>query len=194
MNNPFTVTEAQIAGTILWNPTNEDMELQYAGFTLYLKAGDRQPVTPPCARHLLNSHGQRGLTSLTYGCDEKQVGEDAVRRNIEFKRKMMTDYNQNNMARSKGGLSYLNPGPDIKKYALELGLHLDEPYTMKDPEREAISKSTVENEALRLKLAAQETEMAELRTMMKQIMENQNASDGAAKPDRPKERAGWKKE
>jgi hypothetical protein len=170
VNKPFGF-EAASAGVTLWNPTKEDFTMEYQGLTLHLLAGEKHPTTVKCANHLLNSFGQRGLTSLTYGCDEKQVEADAIQRNHDFKMNMIRRYNETNGANKVKGLPYQLPTKTIKGYALELGIELLEPYTMKDAEREAISKSTRENEELKAKLAAQDVAMTEMKTMLKQLME-----------------------
>jgi len=113
---------------------------------------------------LLNAFGQRGLTSLTYGCDEEKVKEDAIQRNHDFKVKMVVDFNQRNESRQMMKLGYLPPTEKIKEYAIELGLKLLEPYAIREEERAGIAEGKKENEALR-------TELAELRETMKQFIE-----------------------
>lgn len=191
-NQPFGL-ESTTIGLTLWNPTSEDFEgMQYAGISIGLKAGEKQIFAIKCAAHLLNAFGQRGLTSLTYGSDEEKVGKAAIQRNLDFKTKQVVDYNQRNENRKAMQLGYLPPTEILKKYALELGLKLLEPYTVRDEERAGITKATVENEELKKKLAAQETEMAEMKEMMKQLLLNQEA---AKKPGPLVKRDGkWVKE
>jgi len=145
--------------------------MQYAGRSFTLFRGEKEEVNEACANHLLNAFGQRGLTFLKYGDDEAEVGEKAKERNIEFKKRQVTLYNQTNEQRKLTRLGFLSPTQKLKDYALELGIELLEPYTLKDEEKAAISKSTVENEDLRKKLVAQEVEMAEMKAMMKQLLE-----------------------
>ena len=191
-NQPFGL-ESTTIGLTLWNPTNEDLErMQYAGISIGLKAGEKQIFAIKCAAHLLNAFGQRGLTSLTYGSDEEKVGKAAIQRNLDFKTKQVVDYNQRNENRKAMQLGYLPPTETLKKYALELGLKLLEPYTVRDEERAGITKATAENEELKKKLAVQETEMAEMKEMMKQLLLNQEA---AKKPGPLVKRDGkWVKE
>jgi len=191
-NQPFGL-ESTTIGLTLWNPTNEDLEgMQYAGISIGLKAGEKQIFAIKCAMHLLNAFGRRGLTSLTYGSDEEKVGKAAIQRNLDFKTKQVVDYNQRNENRKAMQLGYLPPTETLKKYALELGLKLLEPYTVRDEERAGITKATAENEELKKKLAVQETEMAEMKEMMKQLLLNQEA---AKKPGPLVKRDGkWVKE
>lgn len=194
MEKPFGF-EAASAGVTLWNPTKEDFDMQYQGLTLHLKAGERHPTTVKCANHLLNSFGQRGLTSLVYGCDEKKVEADAIQRNHDFKMNMIRRYNETNGTNKSKGLPYQVPTATIKAYALELGIELLEPYTMKDAEREAISKSTRENEELKAKLAAQETAMAEMKSTLNQLLEAQTKPEPETKSElRVKKDGAWRKE
>lgn len=175
-NQPFGL-ESTTIGLTLWNPTNEDLEgMQYAGISIGLKAGEKQIFAIKCAAHLLNAFGQRGLTSLVYGSDEGKVGKAAIQRNLDFKTKQVVDYNQRNENRKAMQLGYLPPTETLKKYALELGLKLLEPYTVRDEERAGITKATAENEELKKKLAAQEGELSEMKEMMKQLLANQEAA------------------
>lgn len=152
MNSPFNI-ETTTIGLMLWNPTNEDFDMQYAGISISLKAGQKQSFAMKCATHLLNGFGQRGLTSLTYGCDEEKVGREAIQRNLDFKKKQVIEYNQRNENRKHMGLGYLPPTNHVKKYAIELGISLLEPYSMKDAERSEISKLATENSELKAQMA-----------------------------------------
>ena len=172
-DTPFSI-EMTTVGLKLWNPTNENLEMQYAGISIAMPPGTQQVFAIKCATHLLNAFGQRGLTSLTHGCDEDRVGKAAIQRNKEFKEKQVVEYNQRNENRKAMQLGYLPPTESLKKYAIELGLKLLEPYTVRDEERAGIAKASVENEDLKKKLEAQEKEMSEMRGMMKQLLENQS--------------------
>lgn len=193
-DQPFNI-EMTTIGMVLWNPTDEDFDdMQYAGISISLKAGEKQAFAMKCATHLLNAFGQRGLTSLIYGADEEKISREAIQRNRDFKVKQVVDYNQRNENRKSMNLGFLPPTELLKKYAIELGLKLLEPYTVRDEERTGISEAKQENELLKAKLENQEKEMAELKDMMKQFIESQKIpSDIDDKPERPKERPNWKK-
>ena len=165
-NQPFGI-EMQTVGMMLWNPTNETFDMQYAGISIAMEPGEKQIFAIKCATHLLNGYGQRGLTSLVYGADEEKVGADAKSRNLAFKKKQVVEYNQRNEHRKASGMGYLPPTEEVKKYALELGLKLLEPYTVRDEEREKISETANENAALK-------AEVAELKAMMQQFMASQS--------------------
>ena len=145
--------------------------MQYAGRSFTLASGEKLDVNEPCANHVLNAFGQRGLTFLKYGDDEDEVGSKAKQRNIDFKKRQVTVYNQTKEQRKLTRLGYLEATPKLKEYALELGIALIEPYTLKDEERAAIAKGTLENEALRQQLAEQAKQLEAMRTMMTQFME-----------------------
>jgi len=144
---------------VLYNPTNEEFDMQFAGVSMSMKPDTRLEVEDACGRHVLNSMGQRGLTSLSYGCDEEKIKQDALKRNLDFKKKQIIEYNQKNENRKAMGLNYLPPTINVNEYAIELGLKLLEPFSMKDPEREEINKAKAENDVLR-------EEMDELKRMM----------------------------
>ncbi len=144
--------------------------MQYAGISIGLEPGQKQMYHVKCAMHLLNAFGQRGLTSLPYGSDEEKIGKEAVQRNFDFKKKQVVEYNQRNESRKAMNLGYLPPTDKIKQYALELGLKLLEPYTVRDEERAGISDAKKENEELKKKLESQEKTMSEMKTMMEQLL------------------------
>ena len=183
------------AGMVIWNPSNEDIDMQYAGVSFTLKSGEKRDFDVNVANYIINSFGVRGLTPLKYGDEpnEKKLGDDGIARNMEFKKRQITLYNQQNENRKHMNLGYQPPSEILKRYAIELGLKLLEPFTVRDEERAAISKSSIENEELKQKLAVQEKEMAELKDMMKQFMSREIPPDTDDKPDRPKERPNWKK-
>jgi len=169
-DTPFGL-EMTTIGLTLWNPTNEDLDgMQYAGISIGLKSGEKQIFAIKCATHLLNAFGQRGLTSLTYGSDEEAIGKAAIQRNLDFKTKQIVEYNQRNENRKAMNLGYLPPTETLKKYAIELGLKLLEPYQVRDEERAGISESKKENEALR-------AELMELKETMKQFMKGQKSEE-----------------
>lgn len=147
--------------------------MQYAGRSFTLHSGEKQEVNEACGNHLLNSFGQRGLTFLKYGDDEERIGKEAVERNLSFKRRMIGEYNQRNEQRKMMGLGYLPPTKKLREYALELSIILIEPYTLKDTEREAISKSTEENKQLRTENEALRKDINELKSMFAELLEKQ---------------------
>ncbi len=162
-------------GMVIWNPTNEDIEMQYAGISFTLVSGEKREFEVNAANHIINSFGARGLTPLKYGdeANEKKIGADGIARNKEFKLRQVTVYNQQNENRKHMNLGYQPPSAIIKRYAIELGLKLLEPFSVRDEERSAISKTSAENEELKQKISVQEKEMAELKEMMKQFMASQ---------------------
>ena len=163
MTQPFSIQPAAM-GLVLWNPTEEDFHMQYSGVSLTMKAGDKEQFEMNCARHLLNGFGARGLTSLTYGCDESKVSTDARERNREFNIRQVENFNKDNESRKITGRGQVTPSSDIKKYALKYGLQLFEPYRVQDEERSDISSTKRENEALK-------TQMAEMQEMLRTLME-----------------------
>ncbi|MFA5377336.1 MAG: hypothetical protein WC455_16415 [Dehalococcoidia bacterium] len=177
------------AGLVLWNPTNEDFDMQYSGVSFTLKSGEKREIEISAGKHLLNAFGPRGLTSLKYGdeANEERIGRDAIDRNIEFKKRQVVNYNQQNESRKHMNLGYLPPSDIMRRYSKELGLKLLEPYSVRDEERAGIADTRRENEELR-------NEISELREMMKSLIKSREDDH----QDKPQESRGpgnpnWKK-
>jgi len=158
---PFGI-ETTTVGLMLYNPTNEDFNMQYAGVSLTMRAGEKTLFEIACAKHLLNSFGPRGLSSLQYGADEDKVKRDGQQRNKDFKKRMVTEYNQRNENRKMAGLGYHPPTPEITQYAIELGLQLLEPYAVRDEERNDLSSLKQENIELKGQMGAMMEKFNEL--------------------------------
>lgn len=156
--------------------------MKYGGRSASLGPNEKvSGVSEACKNHLVNEFGQRGLVALGYSDSgkEDEIGAKAREINLQFKKRQVRVYNETNEQRKLSRLGYLPPPKKVKEYAVELGIELLEPYTLKDEEKAAIAKTSVENEVLKQKLAAQQTEMDELKKMMKQLLE---AKDEQAKP------------
>ncbi len=132
---------------IIFNPTNEEFKATFGGLNIVIpKFGDsgcKVKMEDARAKHLLNSLGPRGLTFLEYGDEgvaELQKAEDGRSRNLDFKRKQVTQYNQDNEARKAQKLGYIEPPKHIKEYSEELGTGLIAPYQMQDIKNEEIAK------------------------------------------------------
>lgn len=135
---------------ILFNPTSEDLERDYAGSRTVIpafgKPGHKVKVEDAKGKHLLNALGPRGLTSLEYGDEadsgviEAQKAEDGRQRNLDFKRKQVARYNQDNEARKAQQMAYMDPPKQIKEYAKEIGVGLIEPYQVADIKNEEIAE------------------------------------------------------
>jgi hypothetical protein len=169
--------ETSTIGMVLWNPTNEDFDMQYAGVSLTLKSGEERAMEINCAKHLLNGFGQRGLTSLVYGCDEKtkkSIGDAAIKRNYDFKVKQVVDYNQNNERRQMQKMSYVEPTTHVVQYARELKIKLLEPYAQRDAERGDISNLQQENSQLKGQISDL---MGRFDLLMAQLSKKQDAPE-----------------
>jgi hypothetical protein len=173
MSEKFTI-ETSTIGLVLLNPTNEDLDMQYAGISLTLKAGEKRAYEIACARHLLNGFGQRGLTSLSYGANEEEIAKEGRERNIEFKKRMVTEYNQRNENRKHMGLNYHPPTEHVKKYAIELGLELLEPYRVRDEERGEVADLRKENRDLKNQVNDMMAQFKEAMEQMKQVSKQEN--------------------
>ena len=189
-DNVFGI-ETSTIGMVVWNPTSEDLDMQYAGVSLTMKAGTEQAFEISCARHLLNGFGPRGLTSLKYGCsdsEKKKIGEAAIQRNRDFREKQVVEYNQRNEARKQMGLGYNPPTEIVKRYARELKLELLQPYSVRDAERSDIEQLRTEN-------AQQKTQIADLIGKFEQLMARlpQEPEPDPETSERPKVRPNFKR-
>jgi len=140
--------------TVLFNPTNEELRTQHQGVDVILKPypedGHVLKVDDSRARHVLNVLAPRGLTSLEYG-DERDSGKikkekaaAGVKRNFDFKRKQVIDFNQLNISNQDKKIEYLRPAKHLKAYADEVGIKLIQPYTSPDEGQEKIGTLTNE--------------------------------------------------
>ena len=139
---------------LLWNPTNEDLKSPLFGESpIFSSPGKRRRSRTTAGKHLLHNLGVRGLTVLEFdGCDEvmRRKWKDALDRNKDFQdAKQVIEYNQRNETRKQTNMAYLAPTKEVKEYAIELGLGLLEPFTVKDVEREATARLADENKELR---------------------------------------------
>lgn len=139
-------------GMVVLNPTNEDFDMQYSGVSFTIKSGQKQTLSANAANHLLNSFGPRGLCYLQYGADEEKVVAEGKKRNENFKRRHVTEFNIRNENRKNMNLGYLPPTEKTRQYAMELGIELIEPYAAKDHDRQKIQSQEKEIKELREKI------------------------------------------
>lgn len=158
--------------TTLWNPTNEQMDMQYSGHSFSLMPGEKwEGMEINCAKHVLNAYGQRGLTSLNYGDDEEKIKADAIQRNLDFKKKQVLEHNTRNEQKRQMGLAWIPPTAKIRSYADELGVELMEPAPLKE------KTVNVDPEIARLR-----DENREMKDRMDKLM---GMIESLAKPDKP---------
>ena len=128
--------------SVLFNPTNEELKAQHQGVDVilapYPEDGHVVKVDDARARHILNILAPRGLTQLEYGDDrddgakKKAKAESGRERNKAFKRKQVIDFNQLNHTNKTGNREYLYPSQQLKDYAAESGIKLEQPYSPPD--------------------------------------------------------------
>jgi hypothetical protein len=158
----------------LWNATNEDLGFQYGGLSYKIEAGKRMKVMEPMGNHALNALGARGLTKLIFDDEGKSVGEeeigrDAIERNKQFKINQIVVYNERNERRKASGQPYDTPSAIVKKYAVELGIELLQPYNLALAEKGQIGTLSKENEELKNQLKQQEENIRNLMESMKNM-------------------------
>lgn len=147
--DPVNFLLQEQVGMVVFNPTNENFDMQYSGVSFTLKSGEKQTLASNAARHVLNSFGPRGLCYLQFGADEGKVATEGRNRNEDFKRRQVVEFNIRNENRKNMNMGYIPATPKIKEYALELGLELMQPYAPRDAERVKINEQNEEIETLR---------------------------------------------
>lgn len=128
---------------VIANYTNEKMTGSHSGVNYVIQPGEKIKVHDKAANHLLTHLANRGLVALEYGDEakEEEIKQAAIETNLEFKRRQIVQYNVLNENRKLSGQGYLYPSKTVKKYALELGIELLEPYSLKDVEKQAINEA-----------------------------------------------------
>ncbi len=159
-DNPMSMIFQKQDGTVLFNPTDEDFDLQYAGISFKIKPGEKLTVPTNCANHVLNSHGQKGLSRLIFGADEKKVADDGRKRNYDFKVRAVAKFNEVNENRKSQGLGAHIPSAQIRKYASQLGVVLTEPYAARDEEKVKIRTQDETIASLQATLAALQAQIS----------------------------------
>jgi hypothetical protein len=154
----------------LFNPTNEEFKMVFAGMDVIMKPGAKLQSDDAKANHLLNAFGQRGLCQLVFGDKEEVVGKAGVERNTEFKKAQVVRYNLMNEQRKNQGQSYLTPSKQIQGYAQELGISLLEPYALKDLQASAMTDLTQKNKDLEHKFSELSAQNAELLALLQKLV------------------------
>ena len=164
---------------MLYNPTNEVFEMMFSGKTIFLNPGEKLKVDESCGKHLLNGFTPRGLCSLEHGDNEEEVGKDGKLRNQNFKKRMVMDHNQRNVIRKQQGLSYIEPTKKIQEYSNELGIGLDEPYAIRDKEKDRLLMLEKENQE-------QKKSISELTDLVRQLLDKETKPEEERRgPGRP---------
>jgi hypothetical protein len=151
--DPINFMFQEQVGMVVFNPTNENFDMQFSGVSFTMKPGEKLSMAANAANHLLNSFSPRGLCYLAYGADEEKIAAAGKQRNDDFKRKQVTDFNISNENRKNMNLGYLPPTEKLKEYALELGLVLMQPYAPRDKERVQINEQSSEISEMRQTIA-----------------------------------------
>jgi flagellar biosynthesis GTPase FlhF len=179
---------------VIKNPTEEVLEFWYSGELMQLQPNQRIRVDDARGNHALSELGRRGLIRLEYGDEtsgtEERRSAEGRQANLEFRRKQVTDFNQEQERRIQRKLAINEVPEHIKRYADQLGLKLFEPYTQSDDftkeKAELIGKLQKAEETVAHKDAAiqsMRSEMDELRQMMRAVLSAQGAQPPAMPAD-----------
>jgi archaellum component FlaC len=158
--------------TVLFNPTNEDLEGQYIGETTVIPIGGKVKVDDRRARHLLNNLGPRGLVSLDFGDEgegERKKAEMGRKRNFDFKYRHVINFNQNNEQREQRKLGYIKPDEQTQRYADEVGVDLVQPYRPESQVAERVGALSQELEDKKRALEEKDKEVDDLKSTVKKL-------------------------
>ncbi len=192
--DPVNFLLQEQAGMVVLNPTNEDFDMQYSGVSFTIRSGQKQTLSANAANHILNSFGPRGLCYLQYGADEVKITAEGKRRNENFKRRHVTEFNIRNENRKNMNLGYLPPSEKTRQYAEELGIELVEPYAAKDKDREKMQNQEKEIKELRQKIDMLLDKLTEMQDSNKsEISESEKLQESGGEGPRPRGNPNWRK-
>lgn len=178
---------------VLWNPTVEQLVGTYDGNDTIVQPnpeadkGKMIKVDDSRANHLLTYLKKRGLTSLEFGDDDAVMEakrERALSRQESYEKGHVKRVNIENQKAKHEHRVYNDPPPEIDRFALRWGIVLNEPYNLKDVEKEGIAKAekrATEAEARSRKL---EVQLAEVSSAVKELMLDKLAKDEINKLDK----------
>ena len=184
--------------TVLFNPTNENLTATHSGIDTtinkYPDDGHMLKVDDGKAAHLLNILGPRGLTTLDYGDEGETKDKKASagkKRNLEFKKKMVIQFNAQNQMGEQRNLPYLPPTKELIAYADELGIKLVQTYTLPDADAKKIGKLTRDGQEKdkRLEIESKKVIVLEEKVdkLTKQIGDFMAIMQGQSKPEKEQE-------
>lgn len=171
----------------LWNPTDETFEMQFEGRMYRLEPNGRAKVSEPCGKHLLTGFGQRGLTSLEYGDEDKidNIRGDALELSHKFKLRQVVEYNQRNESRKQMNMPFLLPPDHIRKYAKDLNIELLAPFSVRSEENARIQQLTDLNEKLSGALDARDQQVSRLTDTTEKLLARLEALENRAPAEPP---------
>lgn len=164
----------------LFNPTNEVIVAMHGGRNYALEPKVPVEMEDVAANHILNTHGQRGVCRLKFGDDLQSIAVEGLARAKEFKKRQVMNHNQMNISRMQVGLNYVAPTADIKQYAQELEMVLDEPLsTQRNEKADDIALLKAQNASL-------QQQLADLMSMVEGLVATPKTTTKGANKDDPK--------
>ena len=157
--------------TILYNPTDENLEGFHIGNRYIIHPEEKMKVQDKAGRHLLTHLSTRGLVTLEFGDDEAEKAKEGLERNHAFKIKQIGTFNQLNEANKIQGLPYAQPPKAVAEYAKELGVDIKQPYLVENVQVQNQNQIKEENVELRQQMADMQKQLAELVNMKKSASE-----------------------
>jgi hypothetical protein len=154
---------------VILNPTDESIEVKWAGLTHVLEPDSRNIFKDKDGKQIIHNYNNRGLVELNYG-DEGEIElrkiKEGRQKYNEFWTKQIVNHNQINEERQQANRPFIRPKPELVYHSKRLGYKLIEPYKVEDPHNKELSLLMEQNRELKKK---GEQKDAALATMQEQI-------------------------
>lgn len=181
---------------VIKNPTDEVLEFWYSGELMQLAPQQRVRVDDARGNHALSELNRKGLIKLEYGDETSGVEErrsaEGRQANLDFWRKQVVDFNQDQERRLQRKLAINDVPEHIKKAADRLGIKLYEPFTQGDEftreKSELIGKLAQAEKAVAEKdtaIAMLAQQMKELQAMVQTVIAAKTAPEQFSAPPMP---------
>jgi hypothetical protein len=154
---------------VILNPTDEDIEVKWAGLTHVLEPDSRNTFEDKDGKQIIHNYENRGIIELNYGDEgeiELQKIEAGRLKYDEFWTKQIVNYNQINEERQQANRPFIRPTKEVIHHSKRLGLKLLEPYKVEDAGSKELSLLMEQNKRLERENAKKDEALA---TMQDQI-------------------------
>lgn len=174
---------------VLYNPTDERLVGTHGGIDVILEPKAKVEVPDTTANHLVTHFGTRGLVELSFAdaSDPTRIEakeSEALKRQEKYEKKQVEQYNQINEANKAKSRPYIEPTEDVQRFALKWGIELLQPYTLKDLEKEEISKARKRADEAERRSEILEDKLSKLTDMVEGLMKEKIERDELSKLDK----------
>ncbi len=160
---------------VILNPTDEDIEVNWAGIGHILKPDIRQTFDEKDGKQIMHNYKDRGLVELNYG-DEGAIEVEKIKEGRhkydEFWTRQCVNYNQLNEERQQGNRPFIRPREEIFHHAKRLGIKLLEPYKLEDTASRELQALIEQNKTLEKEIGKKDTALAGLQGQVADLTAN----------------------